>query len=144
MRVKHYIRDTILWLKKKKIKYRTICMAIENNIDTVTIFVIFHFIKLPQKKMRMATLWNIAIFTVLLSNVMHIFFVNFERTKERENSPVSTLWTFFKNSENKYRRKILTEKEGKRKVTRISKMYLFICVYVVKKNSEYTILIAPS
>ncbi|KMZ78362.1 hypothetical protein PVIIG_01140 [Plasmodium vivax India VII] len=61
--------------------------------------------------MKMTTLWNIAIFAALLSKVVHIFLVEFARTKERGKFSGSILWTFFKTREEVYKRKILTERE---------------------------------
>ncbi|ANQ06388.1 Uncharacterized protein PCOAH_00006430 [Plasmodium coatneyi] len=61
--------------------------------------------------MKITTLWNIAMFAILLRNVVHIFLVKFARTQERGKFSASTLWTFFKNSEDVYKRKILAEQE---------------------------------
>ncbi|GAB68228.1 hypothetical protein PCYB_131020 [Plasmodium cynomolgi strain B] len=61
--------------------------------------------------MKMTTLCNIAIFAVLFSKVVHIFFVKFASTRERGKILTSILWTIFKTSEDEFKRKILTEQE---------------------------------
>ncbi|KJP88298.1 hypothetical protein AK88_02079 [Plasmodium fragile] len=61
--------------------------------------------------MKMTTLCNIAILTILLSKVVHIVLIKFASRKESGKFSASTFWTFFKNSEDGYKRKILTEQE---------------------------------
>ncbi|EUD65139.1 hypothetical protein C922_04425 [Plasmodium inui San Antonio 1] len=63
--------------------------------------------------MKISTLWNIAIFTILLSKVVHIALVKFAPRKERKKFSSSILWKFFETTGDEYKGRILTEEEEK-------------------------------